>query len=773
MTRRAEPQARSERVDQAAFKARRAELIDDVDLRGPAFGAAYSALVDAWVRGLLGNEVKVAVIAGGALGRRELAPASDLDLVLIHDGRRDVGEVADRLWYPIWDAAIALDHSVRTPKEAIAVAGDDLKVVLSLLDGRPIAGDLDLAARVIDSVRERWIGGARKRLAGLEVITRERHAKEGDVAHLLEPELKQSKGGLRDLRVLHALSLAAPVAAELELTRASADLLLSVRVELHRVAGRATDRLLLQYQDDVAPRLGFGDADELMADVAAAGRAVAWAGDDAWARANSWLAGPKGRGGGGDRDVGPGIVLRDGELDVLADADLDDDSLILRAAEVAARRGVRFRRGALDRLTEAAAPGDPWSAAAHESLIGLLGAGEPLVPVFEALEHHGLMNRLLPEWAPVRSRPQRNSFHRFTVDRHLVETVVQAARLTREVARPDLLLVGAWLHDLGKGYPGDHTDAGVELMEKIAPRLGFPPGDVAVLCTLVREHLLVPSVATSRDLTDPVTIETVARAVGDREVLELLAALTKADSLATGEAVWSSWKEELIDDLVRRVDAVLGGEAGPPAVDASDEAHRALVARAAGELLVDIDGDRLVVVAPDRPGLLSVIVGSLALRGQSVRSAVATTDPEGIAVDTFTVQSVFDRDPDWSRYRDDLAAALRGEVDLDAAVEERSRRYRSVGTTAARPPDPVVFVHLGAASGATVVEVRSPDDIGVLSRIARTLTGLGLDIHQARAVTLGHEVVDTFYVRDAAGDPVDDRAPEIGTALMEMLGAGE
>ena len=189
------------------------------------------------------------------------------------------------------------------------------------------------------------------------------------------------------------------------------------------------------------------------------------------------------------------------------------------------------------------------------------------------------MARLIPEWAPVRSRPQRNSFHRFTVDRHLVEAVVQASRLTREVGRPDLLLVGALLHDLGKGYPGDHTTPASRSTEKVAPRLGFTPADVDVLVALVREHLLLPSVATSRDLSDPVTITTVARAVGSREVLELLAALTKADSLATGEAVWSTWKEELLDELVGRVDAELRGEAGSGRADVADDARPARARR--------------------------------------------------------------------------------------------------------------------------------------------------------------------------------------------------
>jgi [protein-PII] uridylyltransferase len=164
-----------------------------------------------------------------------------------------------------------------------------------------------------------------------------------------------------------------------------------------------------------------------------------------------------------------------------------------------------------------------------------------------------------------------------------------------------------------------------------------------------------------------------------------------------------------------------------------------------------------------------VIVGLLALRGQSVRSAVATTT-DGVAVDTFVIQSVFDRQPDWSGFCGELGDALVGDVDLDRRVAERSSRYRPRGT-AARPPDPVVLVHRGAASEATVVEVRSPDDVGVLFRITRTLTSMDLDIHQARVVTLGEEVVDTFYVRDGSGNPVDGRADEISANLMEMLTA--
>ena len=173
--------------------------------------------------------------------------------------------------------------------------------------------------------------------------------------------------------------------------------------------------------------------------------------------------------------------------------------------------------------------------------------------------------RLIPEWAAVRNKPQRNAYHRFTVDRHLLEAAALAAELTDTVERPDLLLVGALLHDIGKGFPGDHTDVGMEVVRTSRRAWASPPEDVDVLVDLVRYHLLLPDTATRRDLDDPTTIDRVARAAGNRTTLHLLAALTEADSRATGPSAWGAWKAGLVADLVERADKVLQGEAAAPA----------------------------------------------------------------------------------------------------------------------------------------------------------------------------------------------------------------
>ena len=754
------------------LRAERDALIGKAGLSGPAFCRAHAEWADRMLVELLGDEQGVALVAVGGYGRRELAPGSDLDVVLVHKGRRDIREVADRLWYPIWDAGIGLDHSVRTVKEAVAVAADDLKAALGLLDARVVAGDAGLGEELRSKARHQWRDRAKRWLPRLREAVVARHAEFDEVAFLLEPELKEGKGGLRDVHVLEAAALATPVADDGgEAVQAAHDLLLTVRVALHRRAGRAVDRLLLQEQDAVADDLGYADADALMAEVAAAARTVAWASDDAWARIDSALAGPRGRSAGRDRPLGRVLVLRDVQVVLGADADVaGDSSLPVRAAVAAAETGAPFGRGVLDRLAaEAPGPGDPWPAVVREALVALLGAGQAAVSVVEALDQKGLFVRLLPEWEVVRNRPQRNAYHRFTVDRHLCETAANAAALTRQVARPDLLLVGALLHDIGKGRPGDHTEVGIKLVADIGKRMGFEPADVDVLAAMVRHHLLLPDVASRRDLGDPATVEAVATAVGDRHTLELLHALAEADGLATGPSAWGSWKAGLIDELVQRTAARLSGEAHESPSTIPTDKHLALMAER--RLVVQAAGGMLTVIAPDRPGLFSRVAGAVALNGLDVRSATAASSDDGMAVEVFEVTPAMGTAPDWDRVRADIERALSGRLALEARLAERARTYAPRRPAAARPAEARVLFDNDASAAATVVEVRAPDAVGVLYRITRALAEADLDVRRAKVSTLGHEVVDAFYVIDAAGGKVIDaeHLVEVERAILAAL----
>ena len=767
----------------------RRALAERDDLRGTAFCPAFSDATDAWLQQVLseaagGDVGGLALLAVGGYGRRELCPGSDLDLVLVHTGRRDIATVADAVWYPVWDEGARLDHSVRLPAEMLRAASDDLRVQLGLLDGRLVAGDAAVAAPVLTEVADLWHRHAAKWSAAIVDQAEQRRLDHGDLPFLLEPDLKESHGGLRDADVLRCLARAGlPSTGQVDLAalEPARQLLLGVRVELHKLAGQATDRLLLQSQDEVAASLGFADADALMAQVAEAGRAVAWIADDTWRRLQQASQGQRTRRrwrrAGGQQvqaepartrvETGVAIVGTDGSLQEVAldadSADLGDVTLAARVAAVAAEQSLPIALGSLVSLSDAApAPPDPWPADLRVAFVRILAAGVPAVTAFEALDHHGLLVRLLPEWAAVRNKPQRNAYHRFTVDRHLLEAAAQAAPLALASPRPDLLLVGTLLHDIGKGFPGDHTEVGEQVVATMGRRMGFSPADVDMLVGMVRYHLLLPDVATRRDLDDPTTVDTVAGAVGNVTLLSLLAALTEADSLATGPSAWGPWKAGLVADLVGRTRARLTGELRPATIThAITERHRALMTQAGrlGRSVLVADVPEVTVVARDRPGLLATVTGVLALFGLSVRSA-DVTGADGFAVERFVVEASRGRWPDWTRVADDLEAALRGSLPVEQRLADKARAYDSARrATAARPVATRVSVDNGASDAATVVDVRTTDGVGVLHRLTRAVFDSGFDVVTARASTLGAEVVDSFYLLDPpTGTKVTDAA---------------
>ena len=688
----------------------------------------------------------VALVAVGGLGRREQAPGSDLDLVLVHDGRPDVGTLADALWYPLWDSGVGLDHSVRTVAEAVAVAGGDLKAALGLLDARHVAGDASLSAALLSATRRTWRQTARRRLPELRALADERARTAGEVAFLLEPDLKEARGGLRDVHALHALAvaqLADPPGAKVS---AAAAVLLDVRDALHRRASgsrRPSDRLLLQEQDAVAAALGLADADVLVHAVATAARTIAFAGDTTWRRVQA--AAPRrrllGRRGPVRRPLADDVVAQEGEVVLARDATPEADPvLVLRVARAAAWARLPIAPATLARLATCLPLPDPWPAAARDELVGLLAAGPPAVGVLEALDQAGLLVPLLPEWERVRSLPQRNSLHRFTVDRHSTETAAGAAALTRRVARPDLLLLAALLHDIGKGGAEDHSEAGARIVARVAPRLGLDAADTAVLVALVRHHLLLPDVATRRDLDDPATARGVADAVGSAAVLELLHALVEADAGAAGPAAWGPWKAQLVGDLVRRTRALLTGAPPPPSAPLGEWQEELVTA---GEFGLAARADEVTVVAPDRPGLLSAAAGVLALHRLDVRSASVFSRGR-TAVNVFRVAPRFGDLPDWAPVRDDLRAVLDGRLPLSERLAAREAAYAGRGPLPPAPP--TVTLVDDASDTSTVVEVRAPDGLGVLHRITAALHAQGLDIRTAHVSSLGADVVDAFYV---------------------------
>jgi [protein-PII] uridylyltransferase len=754
-----------------ALRDARAGVLAQPGLTGAGLRRALTEVADAWLTARLGDAGDVALVAVGGYGRGEPAAGSDLDLLLLHRDGVAVGAVADSLWYPIWDAGVSLDHSVRTVEQAITVARADLKAGLGLLDARHVAGDPALTGSLHQAMFATWRREARKRLPELVDVVRARTSSSGELAFLLEPDLKESRGGLRDVHAMTAIAAAWVADAPDERVRAAYSWLLDVRGELHRRSARGSDRLVQQEQLPVAVALGLADADELMRRVFDAGRTIAYASDESCRRvlasappARRWTR----RSGPVRRPLADGVVAQDGEVHLARDADpAADPVLVLRVAAAAAQADLPISRHLLQRLGGEAAPlPEPWPDAARDALVAALGAGRPAIAVFEALDQAGLLVRLLPEWEAVRCKPQHNAVHRFTVDRHLIEAAANAATLTRRVARPDLLVLGAFLHDIGKGYPGDHTEAGVAIVPGIATRFGFASADVVTMTSLVRHHLLLPDTATRRDLSDPATIEAVASAVGDTATLELLHALTEADAAATGPGAWGDWKARLVADLVSRTASVLTGET--PMESAPLEPYQIALAQV-GELGVDLAGSQVTIVAPDRAGLLWRWAGVLALHRLQIHAAQAATVPSAhgpMAVTVCEVAPRYGEMPTVEALGPDVRRAYDDMLPIAERLAERERVY--AGTRPAHGAPPRVLWVDDASHTSTVVEVRAHDVEGLLYRLTRALTDAGLDVRAARINTLGAEAVDTFYLVDPRGMPLADdvRRAEVERALL-------
>jgi [protein-PII] uridylyltransferase len=725
----------------------------------------------------LGKEIALAAVGG--YGRGELSPGSDLDILFLHSGKvsaEDLKAFVNDVLYPLWDKK-SVDHSVRTRSETRDAATSDLRVATGLLDIRLIAGNPDLVASVQLDALDFWRKNAKENLANLQKSLQERHVRAGELAYLLEPDLKEARGGLRDIQALRAISLSAAIAVPLEKISWAEGTLNNVRETLHIASGRGKDRLLFQEQDRVAKLLDYPDADAMMSDVARAARSVDYLLDYTWHALEH-----KGKDGLGRilkrprvTTVAKNVSASNREIIIDPFTSLDDDPVVgLRAAATAAQLGLPLSLDTCTELSENLKSGQgklptPWPREARELLISLIGAGETMVGIFESLDQEEIIFEWIPEWMSVRSLPQRNALHRHTVDRHMVETAVHAAKLTRKVQRPDLLLFAALFHDIGKGAQEDHSVRGVRLIEPIAQRIGFDAKEIEILKNLVLHHLLLSSTATRRDLDDPATIQSIVSLIPDVNTLELLHALSIADGEATGSAGWSDWKATLVNDLVQRVKRAMAGAqvAQQPEVSAEQVAQAEK-----GELRVTLEehssGYAVEVISPDKPGLLSIVAGVFNISRLDVKSARTKTLGNSAVMYWIVTPEPHAPEISATKLHDLIAAALLDSKDVEEKLIARAAAYASIPSIPV--PDPEVEIFTDAATDATVIEVRSHDRPGLLFRIGAAITQSKIDIRSAIVTTLGAEAIDTLYVTELTGGPLSpERATEVASHLKRAL----
>jgi [protein-PII] uridylyltransferase len=724
----------------------------------------------------LGNLSRgVSVAAVGGFGRGELSPGSDLDLLILHKNKSesDLLEITNTLLYPLWDKGFKVDHSVRTLTQNRDAAEKDLRVIMGLLDIRLIVGDADLAAAAQSDSIHLWRKDASRFLPELKESMKIRHERSGELAYLLEPDLKEARGGLRDINSIRAISLSGAVVPSIQRIAMAESTILKIRDCLHSVTGNSKDRLYFQEQDKIAESLAYLNADALMADLAKSARSVDYILSSIW---HSVEHRGKDRSGRFMKKVrvtqlSPEINISHQEVGLSIDAPVaTDPTLAFKVAAAAAQVGLPLSLDTCLRLGESAPPiSTPWPRVARENFISLIGGGQSMIAVWEAFEQEGIITSWFPEWQVVSSLPQRNVLHRHTVDRHMVETVVHASALTRMVHRPDLLLFAALFHDIGKGTQEDHSSLGAQLIGPIAARVGFDEAEQQTLKILVQHHLLLSATATRRDLDDPVTIASVLSLIPDLETLELLHALSIADGEATGKAAWSDWKAGLVEDLVDRVRSAMVDDTIAPQPELSDEQKEIA---ATGELTISVqkrEHDYLIdIVIPDRSGLLSLVSGVLNVLRLDVRSARTKTVSECAVMQWVVIADPHAPEVTEEILKKQLLLAIGDRRDLADRIQSRISAYATLPAIAV--PAPVVETFTDGATDATIIEIRTHDRPALLFSIGDVITQCHVDIRSAIVTTLGAEAIDTLYLREFDGGALsNNRVEEVSSKVKAAL----
>jgi len=733
---------------------------------GRAAAAAQAYLVDQLVRVLydfatgtlyrLANPStgeKLAIVAVGGYGRGELAPFSDVDLLFLLPYKRTpyVEQVVEYLLYRLWDLGLKVGHATRSVEDCLRQSKADLTVRTALLEARYVWGETELYQELRAKFLKTVVAGTGPAFVEAKLAERnERHRRMGNSRYALEPNMKDGKGGLRDLHTLFWIGKylfrvqdvamlvdhGVLTVAEAERFEKAQAFFWSLRFHLHYLAGRAEERLTFDLQPELARRMGYTDhagtrgVERLMKHYFLIAKSV---GDltrifcavlEAQHQKRSLL----------DR-ASFGLFRREvdgyaveGDRLALSEGMLAADPVhMLRIFEVAQRHELDIHPATLRlvtrqlRLVDAKLRADP---EANRLFVEMLTSRKGPEVTLRRLSEAGVFGRFIPDFGRVVAQMQYDMYHHYTVDEHTIfaigilwrieqglikDEVPIASEVVHKVQSRRVLYLAVMLHDIAKGRGGDHSELGAEIAMKLGPRLGFSDEETETVAWLVRHHLLMSNTAFKRDIDDPKTIADFVAEVQSVERLRLLLVLTVADIRAVGPKTWNGWKAQLLRDLFRRAEEEIAGvatERREARVKAAQEALRA-------ELADWSDADFARHLERGHAGYwLGFDPATLARQAR----LVATAEAAG----------------------------------RSAAVDARVDRWRS----------------------ATEITVYTPDRPGLVARLAGAFALGGASIVAAHIFTLANGMaLDAFFIQDAEGGPIDrsDRIERIDRLIGELL----
>ncbi len=822
---------------------------------------------------------RMAVIATGGYARGLQAPGSDLDLLFLLPYKQTAwGEsVAEALLYCLWDMGLKVGHATRSVSECIRQAKADMTIRTALLEARYLLGDRKLYDELTTRFDKEVVQGTAPEFVAAKLAEREeRHRRAGQSRYLVEPNVKDGKGGLRDLHTLFWIAKYVYRVHEPEeliergvfdrdeynMFRRCEDFVWSVRCNMHFLTGRAEERLSFDIQRDIAVRLGYTahpglrDVERFMKHYFLTAKhvgdltAILCAGlEERQAKPAPVLSrviarlrpapAPKKLTGTDD------FVIDNNRINIARpDVFRRDPVSLIRLFHFAQQRNLAFHPDAMRAATRSLRLIDKElreSEEANRLFLEILTSKNDAETVLRRMNEAGVLGAFVRAFGHVVAMMQFNMYHHYTVDEHLLRCIGVLNEIERgenpefslaneliRTIRPEhriVLCVALFLHDIAKGRIEDHSIAGARIARRLCPRLGLNAADTELVAWLVEVHLVMSTVAQSRDLSDRKTIENFAAVVQSLERLKLLTILTTADIRAVGPGVWNGWKAQLLRTLYYETEPVLTGGFSEvnraqrvavaqaefraelqnwpaevlnayvdrlyPAywlkVDLPHKLAHARFVRAttedAGKTLatsVGFDAARgvteLTVLAPDHPWLLSIIAGACALGGANIVDAQIYTTTDGLALDTISFTREFERDEDearrGARIGDTIEKALRGEIKLPDIVAKRAAPR---GRLKAFAVEPEVSINNQWSNRYTVVEVTGLDRPGLLYELTTTLSKLNLNIASAHVATFGERAVDVFYVTDLTGAQITapTRQAAIKRPLLALFTASE